>query len=115
LDAAADAYGYAPEKLIGLGYSNGANMAWTTMLLRPSSLSQLVLFRPMVTLADEADLRGKHIFVSAGRYDALVPEANTQELVEQMRGCGAEVELHLHDGGHELHHDEIDRARSWLR
>src|SRR5205814_7137971 len=46
--AAAQHYGFAPEKVVAAGYSNGANIAASMLLLRPEVLSAAILFRAMV-------------------------------------------------------------------
>lgn len=110
--------------LRSVGYSNGANMALATLLLEPGVWEEGVLFRPMVTLTPAGSgkesaletnpkLVGKRIFLSAGRFDPIVPYENVEELASQLRAYGAEVELHWVDGGHELTRSEIETARSW--
>lgn len=111
---AAKEYGFDPKDTVAIGYSNGANIAWSTLLRHPESLQELVLFRPMVTLDGTADLAGKRIFVGAGERDPIVPNENVERLVQQMRDCGARVELAWHAGGHELTRGEITLAGSWL-
>jgi len=108
-------YGFDPALVTAIGYSNGANIAWSTLLRHPATLSELVLFRPMVTLTDvDPDLAGKRIFVSAGRQDMMVGEAGTNQLVSQMRHLGASVTLNWHPGGHELARPELESAAQWL-
>src|SRR5207247_5603417 len=46
--AAAQHYGFASDNVVAVGYSNGANIAASTLLLRPQVLSDAVLFRAMV-------------------------------------------------------------------
>ncbi len=43
IEAAVAEYGIAPESLVALGYSNGANIAASVMLLRPTALRKAVL------------------------------------------------------------------------
>src|ERR1035437_1317157 len=50
IDTAAHEYGLDVSHLIAVGFSNGANMAASLLLLRPESLAAAVLFRPMVVL-----------------------------------------------------------------
>jgi predicted esterase len=116
ISAASHEYGFDPSAVTAFGYSNGANIAWTTMLLRPESIVEAVLLRPMVTLEEPsaADLSGKRILVLSGRYDPIVPTDNVERLVETMRSLGATVEFRWHEGGHEISGDELDTARGWL-
>src|SRR5215813_9165263 len=51
--AAAQHYGFATEQLVAVGYSNGANIAAATLLLRPEILPIAILFRAMVPLHPE--------------------------------------------------------------
>lgn len=107
-------YGIDLETAVGVGYSNGANIAWSTLLRHPGSFGTLVLFRPMVTLDDSSDLTGKRIFVGTAEQDPIVPIENVQRLIEQMKSCGAQVEVSWHPGGHQLTRGEITLASSWL-
>lgn len=112
---AASTYRFDPAKVTAIGYSNGANAGWSTLLRHPLVAQELVLFRPMVTLTEETpDLGGKRIFVGSGRRDFMVPEENVDRLVDQMRSLGAEVTLNWHSGGHELTRQEVETAAEWL-
>jgi predicted esterase len=115
IDSAALEYGLDQAKVVAFGYSNGANIAWSTMLRHPEAIAGGILLRPMVTLTeDQPDLTGKKLFVSAGRQDPIVPTENVEQLVTQMQGLGAEVEFNWHPGGHELGREELARAKDWL-
>src|SRR5207248_8355906 len=48
--AAAQRYGFAADKVVAVGYSNGANIAASLLLLRPEVLPAAVLFRAIVPL-----------------------------------------------------------------
>ena len=115
VSAAAEEYELDPAKVTAIGYSNGANAAWSALLRHPEIASELVLFRPMVTLTEETpSLAGKRIWVGAGRQDPIVPIESVEQLVEQMRALGADVALNWHEGGHELTRQEIDVVSIWL-
>lgn len=103
-------------KITAIGYSNGANIAASVLLLRPDVINRAVLFHAMTPLENDElpDLKGKQILVVAGRFDPIVPKENTRHLVEMFRGAGARVELYIHDGGHQLAAQEVERARVWL-
>ena len=114
--AAAAHYGFDPAKVLAVGYSNGANIAAATLLLRPETQSGGVLLRAMVPLAPPTvpDLSGKRVFLAAGRADPMVPRANVEQLAELLRSAGADVTLSVHARGHQLEPDDVGLAREWL-
>jgi predicted esterase len=110
-------YGFDPGRVIAAGFSNGANIAASLILLRPGTLETAVLFSPMVPIVPDTlpDLRGVNVFISAGRADPLVSPENTQRLADLLRECGADVSLRWTTGGHSLTTDDVDAAADWLR
>jgi predicted esterase len=114
--SAAKHYEIDNHKIIAVGYSNGANIAASMLLLRPEVLSAAILFRAMVPLIPERqpDLSSKSIFISAGSFDPIVPASNTKELVELLRSAGADVTIRFLQSGHELTRQDVDLAREWL-
>ncbi len=66
--AAAQHYGFASDKVVAVGYSNGANIAASMLLLRPKTLRGAVLFRAMVPLVPESlpDLSSVCVWIGAG-------------------------------------------------
>jgi predicted esterase len=113
--AASKRYGFDPRSVVALGYSNGANIAASMLLLRPQSLKGAILFRPMVPLEPDKrpDLSGKKIFVSAGKFDSIIPRSQTEKLKEMLEHAGAEVGMNLEDSDHSLTGDDIEKARLW--
>jgi phospholipase/carboxylesterase len=114
--AAASAYGLDPARVIAVGFSNGANIAAATLLLRPRTLAGAVLFRAMVPLVPEAlpDLRGVPVLVSAGRLDRIAGPEQTRALARLLGEAGALVTVHSHEAGHTLTEGDIASARGWL-
>lgn len=114
--AAARHYGFDAGRVTAVGYSNGANIAASLLLLRPETLRSAVLLRAMVPLQPAAapDLAGKTVFLAAGKSDPLVPGENSQQLAQLLGRCGAEVTLHWSPAGHQLTAHELDEARRWL-
>lgn len=114
--ASAQYYEIDPKKIVAVGYSNGANIAASMLLLRPEILSAAILFRAMVPLIPEQqpNLGSKSIFMTAGSFDPIVPAATTKELVDLLRAAGADVTIRFFQSGHELTRDDVDRAREWL-
>jgi phospholipase/carboxylesterase len=114
--AAADEYDFAPSKVIAVGYSNGANVAASTILLHPGLLRAAVLFRAMVPFEPEVtpDLSGMPIFMAAGRMDRMIPQDNTQRLADILTEAGADVDLRWRNVGHPLTYEEVGEAKQWL-
>jgi phospholipase/carboxylesterase len=116
VEAAADEYGFDPSRIVAVGYSNGANVAASTILLHPRLLRAAVLFRAMVPFEPEVapDLSGMPIFVAAGRMDRMIAPDNTQRLVDILAEAGAEVDLRWRNVGHPLTYEEVGEAREWI-
>jgi phospholipase/carboxylesterase len=114
--AAAKHYEFAAEQVVAVGYSNGANIAASLLLLRPETLRTAILFRAMVALVPEKlpDLSLLRVWIGAGNQDPIIPTSETQRLVELLRGAGADVTIHFFDAGHNLTNNEIEIARDWL-
>jgi phospholipase/carboxylesterase/glyoxalase family protein len=114
--AAAVTYEFDPKRVIGVGFSNGANIAASMLLLHPGVLHAAVLFRAMVPLTPPAmpDLSGVPVYLSAGRFDAMIPPANAEKLAAMLRDASADVTLAWTPQGHNLTPDEVDAARRWL-
>jgi phospholipase/carboxylesterase/glyoxalase family protein len=114
--AAAEHYGIAQQQIVAVGYSNGANIAASTLLLRPGTLRAAVLLHPMVPLVPETlpDLSGTSVFIGAGKLDPIVPAAQTERLALLLQSAGANVEVAWQPGGHALSLPEIQAAAAWL-
>ena len=109
-------YGLSGKNQIGLGYSNGANMAAAIMLLRPEVFDAAVLFRPMMPLKMTRlpDLSCKSVFIATGRFDRVIPAAESRRLIRALKKAGATVEWMETAAGHELTAADIDAARAWM-
>lgn len=109
------AYGLAPP--VALGFSNGANIAAATLLLRPEALSGAVLLRAMMPLAKPraADLAGKPVLILSGGMDTMVPSANAAQLAQQLQRAGAEVQHRTLPAGHGLSQADLTIARDFLQ
>ena len=102
--------------MFALGYSNGANIAAATLLLRPAALAGAALLRPMVPLTPSILPSLTHIpvLVCAGRRDPIVPTENVARLVAMLERCGALVEQSWSAGGHELTDADAQAVSRWL-
>jgi phospholipase/carboxylesterase len=116
IEAAAEEYGFDLSKLAAVGYSNGANVAASLMLLHPGLLRAAILFRVMVPFEPEEtpDLSGMPVFLAAGRRDQMIPPENTERLAEILREAGADLDLRWRNTGHALTYEEVGEAKEWL-
>jgi phospholipase/carboxylesterase len=116
LAAATRNHGIAPDRLVAFGFSNGANIAASLLLLRPESLAAAILLRPMVVLepADRPDLAGKAVLISSGNVDPIVPNDHPVRLARMLRQAGATVDLQIHAASHGLVPADFAAARAFL-
>jgi phospholipase/carboxylesterase len=113
--AAAQHYGFALD-LVAVGYSNGANIAASMLLLRPGIIHQAILFRAMVPLIPDTlpDLSSVRVWIGAGDQDPIVPASEAKRLAELFRRAGADVTISFANAGHSLTNDDLRAARRWL-
>lgn len=116
IDHASGAYGIRRDRIVAVGFSNGANIAASLLLRRPGVITRAILLSPMVPFEPDPtpDLSTTVVFIGAGRTDHMVPAAQTERLAELLRACGARVTLHWENGGHSIAEGEIRAAQSWL-
>ncbi|UTH13137.1 alpha/beta hydrolase [Macrococcus equipercicus] len=117
IDEAAEANDLKRDKVIAVGYSNGANIAASLLYHDQEALSHAILFHPMVPLRniELPDLSGIHVFIGAGTNDPICTPEQTEELAEALRTAGAAVELFWHHHGHSLTQEEVRRAAAWYQ
>jgi len=114
--AAAQHYGFATDQLVAVGYSNGANITASMLLLRPQLLPTAILFRAMVPLHPEKqpNLSSVRVWIGAGDQDPIVPASETKRLAELLRRVGADVTIHFAKAGHGLTNNELEAAGHWV-
>jgi phospholipase/carboxylesterase len=114
--AAAVTYRLDPSRIFALGYSNGANIASTVMLIEPGIIQASILLRPMVVYdpPEKSDLSGSSVLLSAGRMDPIVPTASVEQLAELFRSANADVTLKWQLAAHNLVPSEVREAAEWL-
>lgn len=117
ITTAASENGLDREKIVAVGYSNGANIAASLMYHDKDALHAAILFHPMVPLRniELPDLSGKKVFIGAGVNDPISPKEETEELAEALRNAGATVEIYWHQAGHSLTQDEVQQAGAWYK
>ncbi|MGH9985277.1 MAG: alpha/beta hydrolase [Nitrososphaeraceae archaeon] len=113
---ASKTYALDLNRIIAIGYSNGANIAASVLLVRPEILSDAILFRPMIPLVPNTlpNLSSKRVLISAGLHDPIVASYQTKDLFDLLEKVGAKVSIQWQNSGHELTQREMTAARKWL-
>jgi predicted esterase len=116
VEAADTAYGLGGRRPIAVGFSNGANIAASLLLLRPDALGGALLIRPMVPLVPERlpRLEGVPVRINAGQVDPLVPPPQSEALAKLLTDAGANVQLRWIAGGHALTREDLETGREWF-
>ncbi len=114
--AAAVRYGFKQTESIAVGYSNGANIAASLLLLRPGTLYGAALWRAMVPLLPNTlpELKGAPVLIAAGERDPVIPADNARRLSALLEQAGAQVTLTFESAGHGLTEATIESTRRWL-
>jgi len=107
---------YGIGRPIAVGFSNGANIAASMLLLRPEVLEGAVLIRVTTPFEWEKapDLTGIPVLVLSGARDPLVPAAKRDKLVAMLKAAGADVTYEVLNAQHHLSADDIVVAGGWL-
>jgi len=113
---ASKTYALDLNRIIAIGYSNGANIAASVLLVRPEILSDAILFRPMIPLVPNTlrNLSSKRVLISAGLHDPIVASYQTKDLFDLLEKVGAKVSIQWQNSGHELTQRDMIAARKWL-
>lgn len=101
---------------IAVGFSNGANIAASLLLLRPEALAGAALLRAMPPFRDPpaADLAGKPVLMLSGLLDPIIPAAEAEGLAALLAENGAVVEQRNLPTGHGLSQTDIGLLKDWL-
>jgi len=114
--AAVRHYKLAADQIVSVGYSNGANIAASMLLLRPEVTHASILFRAMVPLIPDKlpDLSSVRVWIGAGDQDPIIPPSETKRLAELLRNAGADVAIRFSNAGHGLTNHDVETAKHWL-
>lgn len=103
------------SRVIGLGYSNGANILASVQFLAPDLFDATILMHPLIPFSPpKADFAGRKVLITAGRRDPIAPAGATQALADYFGSNGAQTTLAWHEGGHELRNDELAAIQAFL-
>ena len=100
-----------------MGYSNGANILAAMSFVHADLFDRIALLHPLIPWepAPNPGLSGKRVLITGGRHDPIAPVQLTENLAAFYRSQGADVAIHVHEGGHELRPTEITALQRFLR
>ena len=111
------------ERLVIVGFSQGACLALEYALRHPGRAGSLIVFTGALMGVPGSDwkasaprsLEGLRLLLTGSDVDDWVPEANTHEAANLFRELGAAVQMRIYKGRpHIVSEEEIDEARSFL-
>lgn len=112
---AAKRHGLDLKRATFLGYSNGANVVSTLLLLNPGLVRRAALLRAMPVLDDPpaVGLRGTRVLIIAGAADQTYG-SYAPALVTLFSQRGAEIDARIVASGHEFGDTDAAIVRQWL-
>jgi phospholipase/carboxylesterase len=109
-------YNFDLNQTIAVGFSNGANVATSMLLLRPDVFNSAILFRAMIPLIPNPlpDLSDKKILLSAGLNDPIVSRTETENLYRLFQKSNANITLKWQSSSHNLIQNDLIIAKEWI-
>lgn len=104
------------SEIIGLGYSNGANIL-ANVLFENGLFDRAILMHPLIPFRprDNAALTGRHVLITAGERDPICPAPQTQALADYFNAQGSSTDLEWHAGGHDIRQNEISAIERFIK
>ncbi|HHU80960.1 MAG TPA: alpha/beta hydrolase [Acholeplasmataceae bacterium] len=115
IDEASEKYGFDRDRVIALGYSNGANIAGSMLFSIKNALWGAILLRPMMPRRDKELVVNDNtkVFISAGTFDSICPPEESKELADHLKSKNKEVRLEWVNANHSLTYNELLVIRDW--
>lgn len=113
-----------PERLVMVGFSQGASLALEYALRHPARVGSLIVLTGGLMGVPGSDwkaiaprsLAGLRMLLTGSDVDEWIPEESTNEAANLFRDLGADVELRIYKGRpHIVSEEEIEEARNFLK
>jgi len=114
----------APDRLVIVGFSQGASLALEYALRHPTRAGSLIVLTGGLMGVPGSDwkkiapqsLAGLRMLLTGSDVDDWIPEESTYEAARLFRDLGADVQLRIYKGRpHIVSEEEIEEARSFLK
>ncbi|WP_421940293.1 alpha/beta hydrolase [Pedobacter sp.] len=109
--------GFDINKIIALGYSNGANIAGAVLVTNPDFLGGAILFRPMQpykVLPEIKHQNGTPVFMSSGKLDPTVAITEVESYENALNSAGFKATWYQINTSHSLTEEDIKLAVEWF-
>ena len=117
LDTVKVAYPIDPERVVLLGFSQGAVMSLGAQALRPDSVAGVIAlsgYFPIEVEPDAGNLVGRPAFVAHGVYDDIIPVEAGRRTRDLLERHGVDVTYREYSMAHQVSAEEMAEARLWL-
>ncbi|WP_249660722.1 alpha/beta hydrolase [Lysinibacillus fusiformis] len=115
LNEASQQYGFDRQRIVAIGYSNGANIAASLLFHYEDVLAGAILHHPMVPRRgiELPKLSATPVFIGAGTNDPMCTAQESEDLEALLSSAGATVTKNWFDFGHQLTIPEVHAAKEW--
>ncbi len=114
VEGAVKGYGLAADRLVFVGYSNGASFLAGVIQLHPAAIRRAILLRAAdaTVISAAIDMPDSRVLMLDGRDDTLV--GATPRLAAHLTARGAALEVRTLPAGHALSAADATEAAQWL-
>lgn len=102
--------------VVGLGFSNGANILANVLIEFPDLFDAAVLMHPLIPFEPKPAPASpsRRLLITAGERDPICPIPLTNNLLDYFKAQGGDVDMEWHSGGHEIRSSEIEAVRAFM-
>ncbi|MGE4378414.1 MAG: alpha/beta hydrolase [Candidatus Izemoplasmatales bacterium] len=100
-----------------IGYSNGANILASLLLIYGKMAKTTILLHPMVPFRNKeyANLEKQKILLTSGKNDPIVSFKESEELNSIFLNKRADIDFYVYFEGHSISNKEIEDIIKWYR
>ena len=121
VESAAEQLGIPPERVVVGGFSQGGIMALSLLLSRPELMRAALVWHsrllpqivPLIAAPDA--FHGKHLWVSHGTHDNVIPLAAAQSIRRQVHALPLHLAYEEFASAHEIRPAELAHTVAWLQ
>ena len=119
--SAAKQLGIAPERVVVGGFSQGGIMALSLLLTQPALMQAALVWHGRMLpqlqapVAAHEALRGRHLWLSHGTHDNVIPVAHAQAIAQYVQTLPVALTYREFSSAHEIRPSELAATVAWLQ